>query len=66
METESVLSYSAANQSPKSTRLGMEDCISYIQEEEEETAVAWEGVVLEVRRSIVRERQLVTRYGPAE
>lgn len=45
----------------------MEDCISYVHEEEEETAGAWDGVVLEVRASIVRERQLVTlHYGPAE
>ena len=45
----------------------MEDCISYVHEEEEETAGAWDGVVLEVRGSIARERQLVTlHHGPAE
>lgn len=64
---ESVSSYSAANQSPESTRLGMEDCISYVHEEEEETAGAQDGVLLEVRGYTARERQLVMlHYRPAE
>ena len=41
--------------------------ISYVHKQEEETAGAWDGVVLEVRGSVLREKQLVTlRYGPAE
>lgn len=64
---ESISSYSAANQSSESTRLGTENCISYVQEEEGETAGAWDGVMLGVRESVVRERQLVMlHYGMAE
>lgn len=64
---ESISSYSAANQSSESTRPGTEDCISYVHEEEEETAGAWDGAMLGVRGFIVRERQLVMlHYRPAE
>lgn len=41
--------------------------VSYIQEEEGETAGARDGVVLEVRESTAGERQQVTlNYGPPE
>lgn len=64
---ESISSYSAANQSSESPRLATEDCISYVHEEEEETAGAWDGVLLGVRKSFVKQRQLVLlHYGMAE
>lgn len=63
---ESISSYSAANQSPESTRLGREDCISHIHTKEKEAAGAWDGVVWSKGIFWKRKASCLLHYGPAE